>query len=166
MTEEYTYEVDENDEVIRKVSRTELNENLLLHRESCILVLNSKNEILITKRTMSKNIYPGLLEIGQGGLTDVDESYDSCAKRELEEETGIKDTELKFIFDFRWKGEHNNAFIKIYKCVYDGEITPQLEEISDYFFISFEKLDKMIKEESNQFCPDCIDIFKKFCELT
>ena len=60
----------------------------------------TKGEILVTKRTPIKDIYPDLLEIGQGGAVSYDEEYEESAKREVEEEVGIKDADLEYLFDF------------------------------------------------------------------
>lgn len=164
MPEEYLYLVDENNKVIGKVLRSEVRKKNLPHRGIKVFVFNSKGEILITKRTKTKDIYPGLFEVSQGGAVAYGESYEETAKREIEEEAGIRNPKLEFIFDCHWKNEKKDSFEKVYKCVYDGEIKPQKEEIDDYFFISIKKLDEMIKKNPDKFVPDSVLAFRKLLE--
>lgn len=165
MPEEYLYLVDENNKVLGKALRSEVRKKNLPHRGVIIFILNSKREILITKRAMTKNTYPGLFEVGQGGAVAYGESYEESAKREAEEEAGIRNPKLECIYDYHWKNERNDSFGKAYRCVYDGEIKPQKEEIEDYFFISVNKLDEMIKQNPDKFVPDSVIEFRKLLEI-
>lgn len=162
MPEEYGYHIDENNNLIGKATKKDIIDKNLAHRGTMIYVFNSKGELLITKRAKKKKLYPGLLEIGQGGSMVYGEDYEEGARRELEEETGIKDVELEYLFDFWYKDNELNWFAKIYKCIYDGKINFQEEEIEDYFFISIEELEKKIKENPKQFCPDTLAQFREY----
>lgn len=164
MAEEYLYLVDEKNNVVGKAPRSEVRKKNLPHRGTCIFIFNSKGEILVTKRTVTKDVYPGLLEIGQGGGVAYGEEYKENARRELGEEVGIKNPKLEYLFDFHWHDEYNNSFWKVYKCVYDGRIRMQPEEVEDYFFISIKKLVDMISKEPAKFTPDGIVAFKKYLE--
>lgn len=156
--------VDETDNVINTVPRSEMRKNNLRHRTSYFLVFNSRGEILITKRSKTKDIYPGLYEI-PGGTLGKSELYEESAYREIKEELGIKNAKLKFLFDFLYEDETTKEISKVYSCVYDGEIKPQEEEIESYFFISIEKLKKMIQKNKEKFCLNRILIIKKYLEM-
>ena len=92
------------------------------------------------------------------------ESYEEAAIRELKEEFGIKNVELKFDFDFKYEDHKRNEVSKVYSCIYDGKIIPQEEEIDSYFFISIDKLKLMIKEEEEKFCKQRIKLLEKYFE--
>ena len=83
-----------------------------------IILLNKKNEVFVGKRIDNpKNFW----QMPQGGIGK-NESYFSAAKRELEEETGIKQVKLIreikewFIYDLP-----KNLFGKIWKGKYRGQ---------------------------------------------
>lgn len=162
MPEEYGYHIDENNNVIGKATKKDIIEKRLRHRGTTIYVFNSKGEILITKRAKQKKLYPEFLEIGQGGSMAYGETYEEGARRELEEETGIKDVELEYLFDYWYKGSKVRYFAKTYRCTHDGEIKFQEEEIEDYFFISIEKLRNMIDESPEKFSPDSLAQFREY----
>jgi len=153
--------VDENDHLVDTVTRKEVRAKNLRHRCVYYFIFNSKDELLITKRTMTKDIYPGMYEL-PGGMVRVGESYEEGAIREMEEEFGIKNPELKFLFDFRYEDETSKGISKVYSCVYDGKIKQQKEEIESYFFISIEKLKKMMGESPEKFPKNRIMIFEKY----
>lgn len=165
MPEEYAYLIDENNKVIGKATKKEVIKKNLLHRGTTIYIFNSKGEILVTQRARKKMLFPGLFEIGQGGSMIYGEGYEEGARRELEEETGIKNPKLEFLFDFFYKGDKVSFFAKTYRCVYDGKIRMQKEEVEDYFFVSIDKLKKMIEDNPEKFSPDSLAQFKEYLRL-
>ena len=92
--------VDENDTVVGKSTWEYAVRNRLLRRNVRIFILNSKGEMLITKRSETLKIHPGLWAQAAGGAVNSREKYEGAAKRELLEEVGIE-TELKFLFKIR-----------------------------------------------------------------
>ena len=63
-----------------------------------IIIKNTKyNKYLLTKRSTKKDKHPGKLET-TGGLISYGESEEEAARRELKEETGIEDVDLKLLY--------------------------------------------------------------------
>jgi len=60
------------------------------HRGSYIWIINSRNELLIQKRSSSKENYPNLWDISVAGHVSAGEDSISSALRETEEELGLK----------------------------------------------------------------------------
>ena len=158
--EEYVYHVDENDKVLGKVSRKEMRKKVLLHRGSDIFVFNTKGEILVHKRTKTKDLFPGFYAVVVGGSASYGETYDECAKREVYEEIGIKDAQLEFLFKHKYIGPHNKFMGHIYKMTHDGPFKYQKEEVAWAEFMSLSKLKQFMKK--NKFCPDDLEIFNKY----
>jgi isopentenyldiphosphate isomerase len=159
---EEVYHVDEEDNVIAKVTRKEMRENKLLHRAICVLVFNSKGQMLIQKRTTTKDINPGRYEIGIGGTVDYGEEYENTAIREISEEAGIKDARPKFMFKYLYMDDHTKVISSVYKIIYGGEIKSQKEEVETAEFMDVEKVKEIIKTES--FCDDDLDLFNFYLE--
>ena len=54
-----------------------------------VLVFNSRGEIFLQKRSMTKDREPGKWDSSSSGHVDSGEDYDACAVRELREEIGL-----------------------------------------------------------------------------
>lgn len=162
MKEEYQDLIDEKDNIIGKAPRKEIVKKGLLHRAVAVVVLNSKEELYMQKRSQNKILFPGRWGIGAGGGVDLGESYEGAAKRELEEELGISDVDLEYLFDFSYRSERLNNICKIYKCVYAGKIKIQKYEIEEGGFKTIKEIKQMIKE--GVICPDDAQIIEKYLE--
>lgn len=55
-------------------------------------------EVLLQKRSMTKDSFPGCLDISSAGHLDCGEDYDTAARRELGEELGLTDHIPQFLF--------------------------------------------------------------------
>jgi isopentenyl-diphosphate delta-isomerase type 1 len=87
---EYFYVVDEEDRVIGKAAREECHSgSRLIHRSVYVFVLNEENELLLQRRSMAKDLYPGYYTASATGHVDYGEDYVDAARRELKEELDI-----------------------------------------------------------------------------
>ncbi len=169
--------VDENDNVIGQDTRENIHKNGLLHRESYIIIYNDKDEILFQKRSMKKDLSPGLLDTAIGGHVDLGEDYEKTAIRELEEEAGIIDNKdnLSFIKKIRSKyvdnitGKINNIYKEIYSYKYNDNfenLRVQKDEIDNFEFWSLNKILNLSQKDVNKFIPvvianEYLEIYKK-----
>ena len=155
--------VDEQDNILKTVPRKEVIDNILRHRGIQIFVFNSKGEILIHKRTMTKDSFPGFYDMSICGHVDSGENYDETAQREIAEEIGARDVKIESLFKYSYEGDDNKVIAQAYKCIYDGEINFQKEEVETGFFVNIDKLKEMI--EAEKFCPDSLVGYEKYEEL-
>ena len=81
--------VDEDDEVVGSKTRREIHQAGLRHRAVHILVFNTQGHVCLQKRSMTKDVNPGAWDTSSAGHVDFGETYETAAKRELEEELGI-----------------------------------------------------------------------------
>ena len=155
--------VDVDNNVVGSATRREMRDRGLPHRATYILVFNSKGELFVQKRTMSKDIYPGYYDVATGGVVLVDESYDLSAERELAEELGARNTPLTPHFDFKHEDDNNIVWGRLYTCTYDGEIILQEEEVESGEFITIDEVLKLIQKEP--FTPDGLYALKRYLEM-
>jgi isopentenyl-diphosphate delta-isomerase type 1 len=158
-TEELVDIVDEEDRVIKSIPRKLVEQKDLLHRAVFVFVINSKNEVLLTKRSEKKLTYPGLWGIGAGGGVQAGEDYETAAKRELLEEIGIRE-KIDFLFDFNFKSKTDRFKGKVYLTKWDGKVTPAEDEIEESKFATKEEIEKLIKQKL--LCPDTALMFEKY----
>ena len=154
--------VNENNKVTGSAPRPEMRAKGLPHRAAYILVFNSTGELFVQKRTMSKDIYPGYYDIAAGGVVLTGESYDESARRELEEELGIRDTELTAHFTFLYEEGSNRVWGRVYSCTWDGPMTLQAEEVESGFFMTPQMV--LALSEKEPFTPDGIYVLKRYLE--
>ncbi len=152
--------VDRNNRETGSVPRHEMRSRGLPHRACYIMVFNSRGELFVQKRTMSKDIYPGYYDIAAGGVVLAGESYDESAKRELSEEMGIDDGNLVPHFTFFYEEGRNQVWGRVYSCIYDGELTLQPEEVESGFFALPEEVLALSRKEP--FTPDGIYVLERY----
>ena len=109
---------DENDNYIGKDTRINMRKNNLIHRVTYIVVSNQKGEIMIQKRSLTKEYCPGYLDAVIGGVVGDGEDVNLCAEREVREEIGIdikdKKDKLNFIFKFFFNEDICKCWIYCY----------------------------------------------------
>ncbi len=150
--------VDSENREIGETTRKEMRKNNLIHRATYILVFNTKGELFVQKRTMTKDVFPGHWDIAAGGVVLAGESYDLSAVREVKEELGIDSSALKFRFDYYYNTEKNKVWGRVYTCINEGPFTLQVEEIDEGKFLSLEEIFKL--HETSPVTPDGMEILK------
>ena len=121
--------------VVGAAPRWRMRRENLIHRATYILVFNADGEIFVHQRTFTKDVYPGFYDVAAGGVVQAGESYDDSARRELAEELGIVDRPLEPLFDTYWEDDRCRAWGRVYRCVHDGPVVLQPEEIIDGRFM-------------------------------
>ena len=127
---EYLAVVDEHDQVLNHLPRGEIHAQSLRHRAVHIIVFNQHGEIFLQKRSMQKDLNPGLWDTSAAGHVDAGENYDSCAPRELSEELGVV-ADLKSLFKLAPTPELGMEFIQVYCCKHNGPFLLASEEIDE-----------------------------------
>jgi len=158
--DEFVQIVDRHNNETGSAPRHEMRARGLVHRATYILVFNSKGRIFVHKRTMNKDVYPGYYDVAAGGVVLDGESYDESARRELEEELGIRDTDLTPHFTFFYEDGTNQVWGRVYSCTHDGKLTLQAEEIESGFFAPPE--DVLALGGKEPFTPDGLYVLKRY----
>ncbi len=123
--------VDEHNQVVGSATRCEMRSKSLPHRATYIAIFNSAGELYVQRRTMTKDIYPGLFDPVAGGVVQAGESYEESAVRELAEEMGIEGVPLEPQFEFYFTDGACKVWGRLFRCQWDGPVAPQPEEVAE-----------------------------------
>ncbi|KAA0694821.1 NUDIX hydrolase YfcD [Halopseudomonas laoshanensis] len=132
---EQVWHVDEHDQVLGIVPRSQIQEQRLITRCTYIFVYNSAGLLCMHQRTAHKRLYPGFWDLAAGGVVAAGESYQEGAERELEEELGIAGVPLTPHGRFFFQSSESKLWGGVYSCCWDGPIRMQPEEVMDLRWI-------------------------------
>lgn len=124
--------INESGEIIDTLPRSEIHGNpALLHMVVHVLVFNTKGELLLQKRSMDKDVAPGRWDTSVGGHVNSGEAVADAVIREMEEELGISTCSSEFLYTYIHSNDYEAELVYTYKCVYDGKIVFQQDEIDE-----------------------------------
>jgi 8-oxo-dGTP pyrophosphatase MutT (NUDIX family) len=69
---------------------------------------------------MKKDYCPGYYDLANGGVVGGDETDELNAQREIEEEIGMKDVEMKVLDRIKFEDPTNRVWGNIFGLEYDG----------------------------------------------
>lgn len=133
-------------------------------RVSRVFIFNSKNELLLQKR--SQHVFaPGLYSESAAGHVDSGENYIQAARRELKEELGI-DANLQFVCHYYYEEKVNDFSIKRFNNIYtaqsEGPFTTDPEEVESVEFFSPQELDHRILRSPHDFPEGFIHAYQQY----
>ena len=119
--EEFLEVLDKDGRIISIAPRSIIHGNpSMLHRVVNKLVLNSKGEILLQKRSAHKDVAPGKCDTSVGGHVMPGEDIVSAAKREMNEELGIEANNLQFLYTYIHSNHYESELVYTYWTVHEG----------------------------------------------
>ena len=161
--------VDKKDNVIRR----EIIEKChsvkgILHRAITIFIFNKKNQLLITKRSKFKKLWPLIWETSCSAHVHEDETYEQVGEKRLLQELGFF-CELKSLLKFKYKSKYKNIGSENEICnlligKYNGEIKSNWKEVANWKWISLDNLKKDINKNPEKYAPWLKIAFKKYLE--
>jgi isopentenyl-diphosphate Delta-isomerase len=145
--------VDKKDKEIGTMEKIEAHKKGLLHRAFSIFVFNSDNELLLQKRADSKYHSPGLWTNTCCSHPTPNSTIEKDIHERLKDEMGF-DCELKKSFTFIYRAEFDNGlteneFDHVFIGHYENNPKPNEKEVSDYKWLSLDKLKKDIIDNPN-----------------
>jgi isopentenyl-diphosphate delta-isomerase type 1 len=146
--------VNDRDEVIGRALRREVHARGLWHRAVHVLVFDAQSRVFLQKRSMLKDLSPGLWDSSCSGHLDAGEAYDAAAVRELAEEIGVRVTEPPARW-FRIAAceETGWEFVWVYRLRHDGPFTLHPEEIERGEWIATDELARRMRANPTDYCP-------------
>lgn len=154
--------VDERDRVVASATRAEAHARGLRHRAVHIVVTNPAGEIYVQRRSLDKDCSPGLWDTSAAGHLDRGESYLAAARRELEEELGVRaDGDLVSAGSMPASVRTGMEFVRIYRCVTDQPLRPDPHEIMDGRWVSGAALGRWLATDRDEFTTAFQDICQR-----
>lgn len=147
--------VDDQDNLIGAKPRNEIDFENDYYRISGIWLTNSKGQILIAQRLLTKDKDPGKWGPAAAGTLEVGETYESNAYKEAEEEIGLTGVEftlgpkMKFITP-------RHSFCQWYTAVCDkseSEFTPQPTEVEQVKWIDEDEFFEDVHANPDKYLP-------------
>jgi len=135
--------VDEAGQVIGKARRGDCHfhpHEKILHPVVHLHVFNSKGELFLQHRAVSKKVQPGKWDTAVGGHVSYGEDPERSLLREAREEIGISDFRPVLIQKYIWETDIEKELVYTFVCETNEELTPDQEEISDGRFWSFKEI--------------------------
>jgi isopentenyl-diphosphate Delta-isomerase len=152
MSEEHFDVVDEADRVLFSAPRSEVHARKWFHRAVQIFVFNSRGELLIHRRSATKDEFPGRLNTSASGHLHAGEDYDAAAERELQEELGLCGP-LERLHKFPALVETSHEHTVLYRLVTDDPPRFDPEEIESGAFHSLQELAEWVVRSPEDFTP-------------
>ena len=154
--EEWFDVVNERDEVIRRATRREVHATGLWHRAVHILVFDARGRVLLQKRSLLKDLSPGLWDSSCSGHLDTGEEYDAAARRELAEEIGIHlepGVAPERWFRIEACEPTGWEFVWVYQLRHDGPVTLDPAEIQYAEWVAPAEVTDRVRARPSDFCP-------------
>lgn len=144
MKEEMVVLVNEFDEQIGLMEKMQAHEQALLHRAFSVFLFDHEGLMLLQKRALTKYHSGGLWTNACCSHPRAGETTLAAAQRRLFEELGIK-PEIHEAFSFTYKAAFDNGLTEheydhVFVGRYQGPITPNPQEVSEYMYRSIEDI--------------------------
>lgn len=162
--EELVVLVDEQNNQIGTVPKETVHTSTTpLHRGFSLFLFNSKGELLVTRRALSKKTFPGVWTNTVCGHPGPGESVVDAAKRRLNKELGIGNEEfrdIKEVAPYRYTFSDSNGIVENEICPVlvahaDVDPTPIKEEIEEWRWMRWEEFLGEIKKNPEKYSPWC-----------
>ncbi len=158
--------VDADDQVTGTATRAEIHAQKLTHRAVHVFVFNKRGDLLLQKRSLLKDMCPGLWDSSVSGHLDSGESYETAAVRELEEEMGIAaETAPEEIARITPGVETGWEHVRLYRIRHDGALRFPSAEVDAAMWFPPAEITAWISAHPADFAPGFLECWKKFSEL-
>jgi isopentenyl-diphosphate delta-isomerase len=152
--EEWFDVVNWRDEVIGRELRSDVHARGLWHRAVHVLVFDGMGRVFLQKRSMRKDLSPGLWDSSCSGHLDAGEDYDAAVVRELGEELGITSA----VAPERWYrlnacAETGWEFVWVYRLRHDGPFVLHPDEIERGEWVEPAQLAQRMTARPEDYCP-------------
>ncbi|CAG9312171.1 yfcD_1 [Blepharisma stoltei] len=147
---------DENNNKIGECTRKYMRDHRLRFRKSFVFVRNKENLFYVQKRVKSAFVYPEFYDPAPGGVVLASDNNDEyCAKRELEEEMGMKIDKVGFLMNFLYKGQWE-YWCATFSAQWDQPIILDPDEVDSVEIMSLEEI--LRREKTEKFTPDSMKL--------
>ncbi|MFC1511960.1 NUDIX domain-containing protein [Candidatus Latescibacterota bacterium] len=137
--------LDESGTVIGCASRDECHSGtFLLHGVVHLLAFNDSGELLLQKRSTTKDIQPGKWDTSVGGHINEGETVAEALAREMAEELGITGVSCQKLYTYIHESDIEREFVTTFRCVWNEPVVFPHEEIDEVGWFSFERIASLV----------------------
>ncbi|MGH4036015.1 NUDIX hydrolase [Actinomycetota bacterium Odt1-20B] len=154
--------VDERDQVVEVVDRSEAIRRKWLHRIATIVCRDEDGRFLVHRRPDDSPRFPGQYNWMLGGAANVGESYEEAAARELSEELGVH-AAPQFLLKFLCSGAISPYWLGLHEVVVTTPVRPNAQEVAWYDWLSGTDLARLVEQQ--KFVPDAREAFDRYRNL-
>ena len=165
MSADYVILVDEQDNELGTMEKLQAHIEAKLHRAISVFIFNDRKEMLLQKRASTKYHSANLWTNTCCSHPKPNENTTDAAKRRLKEEMGI-DCNLQAVFNFTYLAKLENGiseheFDHVFFGFTNDKPKLNLEEASDYKYLSLDKIENQLKQNPEQFTVWFTIIFER-----
>ena len=159
MADELVARFDAAGNLVGACRRSVMRRENLWHAASSIVVQGPDDRVYLHRRTLSKDVFPGLLDFAAGGVVLADEDPAVGARRELDEELGVHSAELVALGVVTYADEHTRYHAHRFTTTWNGAIRWQPEEVAWGDWVPLPDLLRRIDQEPGSFVPDSVAVW-------
>lgn len=153
--------VDEDDAKIGTATRGSVHRSGAWHRGVHVLVFNRRGELLLQRRSATKDKSPSKLDLSVSEHSKAGESFEAAAVRGLREELGVDGANLSRVLKFKMAyGPGDNMVSTIFQTTLKGELRPDGSEVEEVIAVDDGTLRRMVDERSDEFAPWALQILR------
>lgn len=152
--------VNQNDEAIGETSVLDAHlGEAKLHRAYTAILKNKKGEILLTRRSLEKPLWPTYWDGSFSSHPRIGESLEQSCGRRAKEELGIDVKGFRELFSYEYHIRWNTVFSEweinhILIAEYNSDfIKPDPDEVSEYKWLKWEQAVKFCLDKNNLISP-------------
>ncbi|HKX72594.1 MAG TPA: NUDIX domain-containing protein [Candidatus Saccharimonadales bacterium] len=145
--------VNTNDTIISHKEREDIDFKKDIFRTASLWITNSRGDILLAQRKLTKKVDPGKWAEAVGGTVEGSDSYENTVFREAEEELGIKGIGI-ILGPKQLITTPCSYFVQWYTAVIDkdlSEFSIQAEEVEQIAWIPRAQLEKELIETPDKY---------------
>lgn len=147
--------VDDDDNIIGYKPRNEIDFTKDYYRIGCLWLKNSKGEVLLAQRLLSKDKDPGKWGPSAAGTLGKGETYESNIYKEAHEELGLTGIDFTPVAKLKLE-KPRKSFLQLYAGACDwpaDKFTPQPEEVEQVAWVAVDDLRKDVEASPEKYVP-------------
>ncbi len=153
--------VDEHDVVLGTEDKERCHDGEgILHRGFLAMVFSASGELLLTRRSGQKRLWPGFWDGSVASHVLAGEDYVQASRRRLREELSIDVSLVEYAFKFRYKvgygsagTEHEICAVTIVRGVSLSAVRPDSREIAELRSIDLKALIEEVRGSRERYTP-------------
>jgi len=163
--------VDAQDRILGRTTLDDCYSKGLLHRAVSIYAWDNKGQVLLQRRSLHDDWFPGYWTSSCTGHVRAGEDWREASRRELQEELGIKIDDLSLLFDYVVPPIRYGELIE-YEMMYvvetnirESKITIDPVEVEEVRSFSSREFRNFFETNQSVITPDAIETYRRYVKI-